>query len=272
MNVYSYINSKDIRKHCIDINHQFDPIATAYLIWQSKGHTIAEKHKAYMEIADKYPDIYFYMREWDYKGIYLKDFLTKYIEIENKLLSAFDNSQNVFYTYQKVGEEMTSKMLRERLYKNKELCLSAIKEYEQPNYWDKCEVICRHIIGSIKDKPFSISLQINGNFENNYITEAGYLSKEESKTSHTFDDMKIEVPLPFKENDYVIQKYRYLAIAFEHRTHEFEFSERGMYLNGWICKYDEYDRELYVSNYLNLEYASIQDEPKYDSSDEDCPF
>ena len=269
MNVYSYINSKDIRKHCIDINHQFGPIATAYLIWQSKGHTIAEKHKAYMEIADKYPDIYFYMREWDYKGIYLKDFLTKYIEIENKLLSAFDNSQNVFYTYQKVEEEMTSKMLRERLYKNKELCLSAIKEYEQPNYWDKCEVICRHIIGSIKEKPFSISLQINGNFENNYITEAGYLSKEESKILHTFDDMKIEVPLPFKENDYVIEKYRYLAIPFEYRTHEFEFSERGMYLNGWICKYDE---ELYVSNYLNLEYASIQDEPKYDSSDEDCPF
>lgn len=169
-----------------------------------------------------------------------------------------------FYTYQKVEEEMTSKMLRERLYKNKELCLSAIKEYEQPNYWDKCEVICRHIIGSIKDKPFSISLQINGKFENNYITEAGYLSKEESKILHTFDDMKIEVPLPFKENDYVIEKYRYLAIPFEYRTHEFEFSERGMYLNGWICKYDE---ELYVSNYLNLEYASIQDEPKYDSSD-----
>lgn len=76
----------------------------------------------------------------------------------------------------------------------------------------KCEVICRHIIGSIKDKPFSISLKINGNFENNYITEAGYLSKEESKILHTFDDMKIEVPLPFKENDYVIEKYRYLAI------------------------------------------------------------
>lgn len=167
--------------------------------------------------------IHFYMREWDYKGIYLKDFLTKYTEIENKLLSAFDNSQNVFYTYQKVGEEMTSKMLRERLYKNKELCLSAIKEYEQPNYWDKCEVICRHIIGSLKDKPFSISLQINGNFENNYITEAGYLSKEESKILHTFDDMKIEVPLPFKEDDYVVEKHRYLAyrLNIEHMNLSF---------------------------------------------------
>lgn len=52
MDIYSFLNSKDIERHCRDIQHTFDPVACAYLIWQSENYPVEEKHKTYQEIID----------------------------------------------------------------------------------------------------------------------------------------------------------------------------------------------------------------------------
>lgn len=49
MDIYSFINSKDIEAHCRKIGYHFNPLESAYLIWQSAKHSIEEKHKAYRE-------------------------------------------------------------------------------------------------------------------------------------------------------------------------------------------------------------------------------
>lgn len=43
MNIYEFINSKDIREHCEKIGHKFNSIECAYLIYQSQNHTLPGK-------------------------------------------------------------------------------------------------------------------------------------------------------------------------------------------------------------------------------------
>jgi hypothetical protein len=47
MNLFKYINSKDIRKHLEEIDYQFNTLEAAYLIYFCRSLTLAERHKAF---------------------------------------------------------------------------------------------------------------------------------------------------------------------------------------------------------------------------------
>ena len=50
MDITSFINSPDIRDHIRNIGHHFTSIEAAWLIWQSRHITLAEKHDAWREL------------------------------------------------------------------------------------------------------------------------------------------------------------------------------------------------------------------------------
>ncbi len=50
MDIYSFINSKDIEIHCRNNQYNFTPLECAFLIWQCRKYTISEKHKAYQKL------------------------------------------------------------------------------------------------------------------------------------------------------------------------------------------------------------------------------
>ena len=56
MDIYSFINSRDVEEHCRSLKHEFSAIETAFIVYQSKKHTIREKHDAYREIIVSMPD------------------------------------------------------------------------------------------------------------------------------------------------------------------------------------------------------------------------
>lgn len=56
MNIFKYINSKDIRKHLEKINYKFTSLEAAWLIYQCKGITLKEKQTAFNELIDTMPD------------------------------------------------------------------------------------------------------------------------------------------------------------------------------------------------------------------------
>ena len=57
MDIYPYINSRAIREHLKKLDYKFDPMLCAYLVWQSEGHTMKEKHEAWKEIIRSMPDM-----------------------------------------------------------------------------------------------------------------------------------------------------------------------------------------------------------------------
>lgn len=46
MDIYQFIDSKDIREHCRKLGHPFNTVESAYLVWQSRNTPLAGKHAA----------------------------------------------------------------------------------------------------------------------------------------------------------------------------------------------------------------------------------
>ena len=52
MNIFRFINSKDIREHLRKLDYQFNSLETAWLIYQCREATSEEKHKAWEELIE----------------------------------------------------------------------------------------------------------------------------------------------------------------------------------------------------------------------------
>ena len=57
MDIFQYINSKDIRAHLESIGYRFNALEAAWLVYQCHTATMKEKHAAWREIIDTMPDI-----------------------------------------------------------------------------------------------------------------------------------------------------------------------------------------------------------------------
>lgn len=57
MEVYSYLNSRDVAEHCRRIGHRFDALESAFLINDSRRLSLTQKHAAFRELMAEMPDI-----------------------------------------------------------------------------------------------------------------------------------------------------------------------------------------------------------------------
>ena len=88
MNIYDFFNSRDIAKHCHDIDHKFTATEMAYLVWYSDHHTIAQKHAAWNYIIENMPDEA--ITQFGFTTpMMLHDFLRKYMALEQKFVQGF---------------------------------------------------------------------------------------------------------------------------------------------------------------------------------------
>lgn len=56
MNIYEFINSRDIAKHLEAIDYPFSAMETAWLVYQCVSKSIEEKKEAWQWIIDNMPD------------------------------------------------------------------------------------------------------------------------------------------------------------------------------------------------------------------------
>ena len=89
--IYSYINSNAVAEHCKKIGHKFSPAECAYIVNASENYTIKEKHAMYKHIIETMTDekIKIHNKGSFYPKVSLKEYLEKYMDIENKLLKDF---------------------------------------------------------------------------------------------------------------------------------------------------------------------------------------
>lgn len=99
MDIYNYINSRDVAQHCREINKVWTPFEMAVLISQS-NRPISEKHTAWCELMNEYPDMptkenHMYN---SYESFHEK--LLKLIDYENQTLALFMKSEpGAVYAY-----------------------------------------------------------------------------------------------------------------------------------------------------------------------------
>lgn len=105
MNVYHFINSRDIREHLETIKYPFGSLEAAWLIYQCRFATLSEKHAAWRELIQTMPDCAIEERPNTEAHDSLHHFLADYMERETKLLHAFCENDGGFFCWTKCQED-----------------------------------------------------------------------------------------------------------------------------------------------------------------------
>ena len=80
MNVYRFINSKDIRAHLQSLRYDFTLPEAAFLVWQCATAPLSEKHAAWRELIKTMPDCRMERRRNMCEIQSMHGFLQEYIE------------------------------------------------------------------------------------------------------------------------------------------------------------------------------------------------
>ena len=101
MDIYEFINSKAIREHCKKIEHIFSDLEKAYLINQSRNHTVEEKCTAWQELLDSTKDFKLPSREHtSYENLFFHELLKTLIDYNESASKKFYKKEgNSVYQY-----------------------------------------------------------------------------------------------------------------------------------------------------------------------------
>ena len=267
-NIYSYMNSNDIARHCQKIGHKFSSAECAYLANASENHTIAEKHAMFNHIIETMPDeqIKLHGSSKHYPEVSLHKTLKRYMEIENKALKSFYTADdNHIYNCDVYYCGTPSLFSCEYgLYKN----LS--------DFWDELKKDNMGKFTKIRVTKINLSTQKKSTFTLNNEKEPVFLeyenlTDEEWDIVMMFDLMWFVCPTPFKKGDIVsfhpealvedTEEFVLESICYENMD-ERHFKMRREIGGSMDMTADGYfadtDGQLYgecIHDYLSLEYC-----------------
>ena len=89
MDIFRFINSRDIREYLKSRNYPFTSLEAAWLIYQCRCATIKEKHEAWQELIQTMPDCAVAERPHTARHESLHQFLKEYIRTEDEILDWF---------------------------------------------------------------------------------------------------------------------------------------------------------------------------------------
>lgn len=212
-NVFEYFNSKDIADHCKNIGHTFTAIETAYLIWYSDHHTIAQKHNAWKHIIETMPDEKI-TQFGSSPSTMLHEFLQEYMDTEQAFVDDFTiTKQGYIYSYEVRYREGVEHHGDGYFFDNFESAVGAAKEdiEEEKGRIVEVRIIRRVLNSSHKDYDFGKEeLTFTPKMEPLRIDEADVDGKYQILGScYGFYDMWVEIPTPFQKGDIVCMHSTY---------------------------------------------------------------
>lgn len=97
MDIYRFLNSRDVRKYLQDIKYEFTPDQALYVILHNRTKSVKEKHHALTELAETYPDFMLEKRRSHITPQPLKQYAERYIAIQNKVIDEFYKKESDCY-------------------------------------------------------------------------------------------------------------------------------------------------------------------------------
>lgn len=217
MDIYSFINSGDIRQYLKEINYTFTVPETAFLIYQSRTATLKEKFSVWQEIIDSMPDCSMKQR-FNMESIEsFHQFLRDYMALLNKMTDLFFISENAVYTYEIFEKSLCSVDSSDYdwceaglFFADYDCALSHFKKYYQEETFGKIRFVKCFIQESDEEQhDKNIKLELNSDLE---ITSIDFpwtiLEDSESDTMLAFEGMWFPFPTPFKRGDILIDRRR----------------------------------------------------------------
>lgn len=200
MNIFKYINSKDIRKYLEKTDYKFTPLEAAWLIYQCKGITLKEKQAAFNELIDTMPDCEIEKRNNTVPQKSLHKFLKKYISLENRYIDEFCSAQNSIYRFQYILKD-GSEECDDGLYSSFQALKNAVTS-DEDIIKIRCEKIIPNQTHSRKIACFSKNFEIIDIHIDYILCIADY-----NIYYGVFGGLFFDFPTPFNKGDIVCDKF-----------------------------------------------------------------
>lgn len=213
MDIFSLINSKDIREYLKEKNYNFSTLETAWLVYACRKLSYDEKKKYWNEIVSTMPDceVPSRMNCLGWSSLHL--FLSQYMEImDSEIKKFFENKTENKYVYMysylyKGDDEWTEEY--EHIYNSLEKCINAYKEdvadLDETYSPNETGVLRYRIKRQSLDDSFDV-MEIEC-FGNDQVVDVIRNSKraEEADTilNNSFEGLWFDFPTPFKKGDVV---------------------------------------------------------------------
>ena len=265
MNIYNFINSRDIAKHLKDIDYQFSTLECAWLVWQSRKHTLEQKHTAWQKIIDTMPDCSVSARPNHREVESLHEYLKDHMDFQEQSIKRFfDLEPQMFYN----GRAHTSN--GDTWDPATHLSVESSIDHYRTDYENAWDYLNAQIIGFEIDK-FRI-----GNSQEDMtlsIDEQNQVLDIKTKdTSCLFESLWFDFPTPFEKGDILIQAkhgYNWLyprglctqfvidSICTKHKDSICNLKKNGTYKDMLAYGYRHYTGYDKMYSYMDLEYADL---------------
>ncbi len=209
MNVLEFINSNTVRKHLQSINYKPDSLTAAFIVWQSKSHTLAEKDKAFKWIIENMPDMPIPAHENHAERESLHEFLEEYMWTLSMYIQSFEVGEpNEVYDFSAYyGAPDNEWCYDENLYSSYEKAVeSAVSTLAEENQEWTTEA--RSILFKIRRRLIDIEacsdyLYLTPNLEPYKLCMDIIMSDEDYEVLHLFENLCLPIPHPFKKGDII---------------------------------------------------------------------
>lgn len=205
MDIYQYINSKDIRTHLKSIGYRFNALEAAWLVYQSRVISMDERHAAWREIIDTMPDMRVEFPDDSIEPFEsLHQLLRDYIAMEQrwykKFLSAEPDAVYRYLYYIKLYSDSESYDFIGNLYTNYDDCILAMKK--ESTLAGSCEIALITIGKRYSDGKFDY-VTMNSQYDVLSVSTNPFANRTEKRLREAFWKLWFAIPTPFQTGDIV---------------------------------------------------------------------
>lgn len=261
LNLYRFINSRDIRKHLEDMKYEFNALEAAWLIYQCATATLEEKHDAWTWIIENMSDMEVIERPNCTYRESLHDTLRKYMELEKRLLDMYvEPADSVYLCEYFIGKDKDDE---KNAYFDIDECLKGILDY-----WSDFDS---------EDLADGATTEVTRYFRNNYCRiqveyDSDYAVKSiiayhvplelldeecDDLELNFFDGLWFDFPTPFKKGDIIC---RFSDSESDEKT---GFCRGPIVLEGLLPWYLKDDGPRSLKSYINGENGDTTDMTVY---------
>jgi len=189
MNIYNYFISPDIGGHCERIGHVFNSFEMAVIVSLSKK-TVKEKHTAYNEIIEEYPDMLI-QNSKKHLHAFLRELMDWETEVMDEFYKKVDGEKHYlsFYTQKRLGTQRTPVTWENSTF---DIMLKELRERNIPNI-SEMYIYKKFPDGS--ETSLVPDIDIDGNIIDFFILE------RDAYSPGLLSYAQVHIPVPFKKGD-----------------------------------------------------------------------
>ena len=208
--ILNFIDSNTVYKHLIDIGYEPDALTAAFIVWQSKDHTLEEKEKAYRLIIENMKDMPIPAHENHRARESLHSFLKIYIRRASRWIEHFKSGEsNMVYDFSAYyGAPDNIWVDDDALYSSYEKVMEAIRSAIPDERYIKEGLEKMPLLFRIRRRPLDFEferdyLYLTPELDDYKLSIEVTTSDEGFETFHLFENLCLPIPHPFKKGDIV---------------------------------------------------------------------